>query len=63
MELLPQVQSKNAMISTPPFSETDDPPLIEMPELSGDCPSDVSGPSEDANVDFDPEAASILLLL
>ena len=42
----------------PPSSETDDPPSTEMPELSGDCPSDVPRPSEDANVDFDPEAAT-----
>ena len=29
-----------------------------MPGLSGDCPSDVPGSSGDADVNFDPEAAT-----
>ena len=52
MELLPQVQSKNAMMSTPHLVKLS----TEMPGLSGDCPADVPGPSED--IDFDPEAAT-----
>ena len=46
--------------ANPPSSGTDDSPLTETPGLSGDCPSDVPGSSGDADVDFDPEAATII---